>query len=61
MNGSITAADAPDTVGSAVTTSSSLSPDVITQGNPVITYNGIPTFLRFVPDHINVKSIRRLR
>jgi hypothetical protein len=61
MNGSITAADAPDTVGSAVTTSSSLSPDVVTQGNPVITYDGIPTFLRFRPDHINVTSIRRLR
>jgi hypothetical protein len=61
MNGSITAADATDTPGSKVSSSSSLAPDLTLVGNPTIIDNGTATIINSSPDHVNLLNLIRVK
>jgi hypothetical protein len=61
MNGSITAANSTDSPLSAVTSNTSVAPDLTVQGTPTITYNGGGSIIKQTADHLNVKGLHRVR
>jgi hypothetical protein len=61
MNGSITAADATDTAGSAVSSSNNVGPDLTIGGNPTIIDNGTSSIIQMTADHLDLKGLRRVR
>jgi hypothetical protein len=61
MNGSITAANVTDSPLSAVTSNTSVAPDLTVQGTPTITYNGGGSIIKQETDHLNVRGLHRTR
>jgi hypothetical protein len=61
MNGSITAANVTDSPLSAVTSNTTIAPDLTVQGTPTIIYDGGGSIIKQNTDHVNVKGLHRTR